>query len=120
MSPDDSNAGFKNVVIKPEPGGGITNALTSFYSIHGPIVCTWTNVAGTYTLSQTNPANTTASVFIPTTNSLAGILESGRPAATARGVLSYYFTNWPSWANGATVFQVGSGAYSFTVTNATF
>ena len=69
-----------------------------------------------------NPTNicTTASVYLPTTNNLAGITESGRAARSSPGVLSYYFTNWPSWANGATVLHIGSGGYSFVVTNANF
>ena len=73
-----------------------------------------------YTLNVTNPADITASVYIPSTNNLAGILESGHAAASSPGVLSYYFTNWPNWTNGATVFQVGSGGYSFSVTNVSF
>ncbi len=119
---DDANPGFRNVIIKPEPGGGLTNTFASFASIHGPIVCTWTNnlSSSNYTLNVTNPANTTASIYVPSTNNLAGILESGQPAASSPGVLSYYFTNWPNWANGATVFQVGSGGYSFSVTNVSF
>ena len=102
--------------------GGLTNTFASFASIRGPIVCTWTNNTSNskYTLNITNPANITASVYIPSTNNLAGILESGQPAASSLGVLSYYFTNWPNWTNGATVFQVGSGGYSFSVTNVGF
>jgi alpha-L-rhamnosidase len=122
INPDDSNPGFRNVIVKPEPGGGITNTFASFISIHGPIVCVWTNnpSSSNYTLNLTNPANTTASVYVPSTNNLAGILESGHAATSSPGIKSYYFTNWPNWPNGATVFQVGSGGYSFTVTNVSF
>jgi alpha-L-rhamnosidase len=119
INPDDSNPAFANAIVKPEPGGGITNAFTSFNSMHGPVVCSWSNTIAShaYTLNVTIPANATAAIYVPTTNNLTGITESGRAAATAPGVFSYYFTNWPNWTYGATVFRVGSGAYSFSVTN---
>jgi len=120
INPDDANPGFKNVIIVPQPGGGLTNSFTAYNCIRGPVVCTWTNANSTYTLTVSAPANTTATVYLPTTNNLAGIVESGVPAFRAIGVQSYYFTNWPQWANGSTVFQVGSGTYSFTITNVTF
>jgi len=71
-----------------------------------------------YALALTVPANTTASVYLPTTNNPAGLQESGTIATAAPGVLSYYLTNWPNWTNGATVLQIGSGVYNFCVTNA--
>ena len=122
INPDDTNPGFQNVIIKPEPNNAITNCFAAFNSIHGPIVCTWTNnvSTSTYTLAFTNPANTTATVYFPTTNNLAGIMESGRSATTAPGVIFYYPTNWPNWTNGATVFQVGSGGFRFSLTNVIF
>jgi len=39
INPDDSAPGFQNVIIEPQPGGGITNAFASFNSIRGPVVC---------------------------------------------------------------------------------
>jgi hypothetical protein len=121
INPDDANPGFKNVIIKPEPGGGLTNAVASLNSIRGPIATSWTNNTATtnYTLNVTVPANATASVYIPSTN-LLNITESGVPATTAPGVKSNYFINWPNWTNGATVFQVGAGTYQFTTTGVTF
>ncbi len=116
INPDDGNPGFKNVIIEPQPGGGITNVFALFSSIHGPIACTWTNStsARTFSLTITNPANTTASVYLPCTNSLGNMLESGVSAAQQ---YPYYTTNPPGFTNGAVVFQVGSGGYKFTVSN---
>lgn len=120
LNPDDSNPGFKNFLVKPEPGGGVTNAFTSFNSVHGLILCTWTNGPGAYILNVTVPANATATIYLPSTNSLNSITESGTLALQAAGVFSHYATNWPAWSQGATVLQIGSGAYSFTITNAIF
>jgi alpha-L-rhamnosidase len=111
ISPDDNYPGYKNVVINPQPGGGITNASTTFNSIHGLIATAWTNNAATtnYNLSVTVPANTTASVYLPATN-LSNIAESGLSSTNFNGLLFYQITN------GNTLFQVGSGVYNFTVT----
>jgi alpha-L-rhamnosidase len=121
INPDDAKPGFKNVIIKPEPGGGLTNAVTSLNSVRGPIVTSWTNNLATtnYILNVTVPANAAASIYIPSTN-LVTITESGVSATSAPGVQSYYFTNWPNWSNGATVFQVGAGTYQFMATGVTF
>jgi alpha-L-rhamnosidase len=121
INPDDNNPGFKNVIIRVEPGGGITNAFASFNSIHGPTVTCWTNNPGTsnFVLNVTVPANATASIFLPSTN-LTGITEAGIAVTNALGVGPYYFTNWPNWSGGATVFQAGSGTYSFSVNGAGF
>jgi alpha-L-rhamnosidase len=110
ISPDDNYPGYKNVLINPQPGGGITNASTSFNSIHGLIATSWTNNPGTtnYSLTLTVPANTTASVYLPATN-LSNIAESGLSSTNFPGLLFYQITN------GTTLFQVGSGVYSFTV-----
>jgi len=123
INPDKDNPGFANVVIKPEPGGGVTNSFASFNSIHGPIVSCWTNdVSGNaYVLNLTIPANTTATVFMPTTNNFVGFVESvlgpACNAAIAPGVLTNYTTAIPGWTNGVSVFRIGSGNYRFGITN---
>lgn len=121
INPDDCNPGFKNIIIYVQPGGGITNATTAFNSIHGPISTSWTNTiaASNFTLSISIPANTTGSIYLPSTN-LHNIRESGLAVTNAPGLFSYYFTNAPNWTNGATVFQMGSGTYRFNVTNINF
>jgi alpha-L-rhamnosidase len=121
INPDDSNPGFRNAIIKPEPGAGITNAFASFRSIRGPIITSWTNnpAVSNYILNVTVPANATASICLPSTN-LTSITESGTWATNSPGVFSYYPTNWPGWTGGATVFSVGSGSYSFAITNISF
>ena len=119
INPDDSNPGFQNVIISPQPGVGITNVYAAVNSIHGPIISSWTNQTGsaTFYLTVAVPANATASIIIPSTNNLANITESGSAAQNASGLLYYYTTNPPSYTNGATVFRVGSGSYNFKVTN---
>jgi alpha-L-rhamnosidase len=112
INPDETNPGFKNVIVYPRPGGGITNCSATFNSIHGTIRSSWTNAASNYTLSVTVPPNATASVFLLGATNLASITESGLAATNAAGLLCT-----PVVTNGAALFQVGSGAYLF---NASF
>jgi alpha-L-rhamnosidase len=118
---DETNPGFKNVLINPQPGGGITWSSNCFNCIRGPIITAWTinTGAGTYYLNVALPANATASIYLPSGN-LGNITESGCSPASAPGVQYYYATNLPYWTNSGTVVQVGSGTYSFAVTNAAF
>jgi alpha-L-rhamnosidase len=110
INPDDNSPGFENVIISPQPGGGITNCFAVFGSIHGKILSTWATTLTNYSLSVAIPANTTASVFIVGATNLAEVTESGMPASNAVGVLAL-----PTLTNGAALFQVGSGSYSFNV-----
>lgn len=123
INPDDDNSGFANVIIRPEPGGGVTNSFASFNSIHGEIRSIWTNdvSANTYVLNVTVPANTTATIFMPTTNNPAGFTENGLGtvlgASNAPGILTNYTTAVLGWTNGASVFRIGSGTYRFAIKN---
>jgi alpha-L-rhamnosidase len=112
INPDDNSPGFKNVIVYPRAGGGITSCLASFNSIQGTIRSSWTNAASNYTLSVTVPPNATASVFLLGATNLANITESGGAATNAVGLLST-----PVVTNGAALFQIGSGSYLF---NASF
>jgi alpha-L-rhamnosidase len=107
INPDAANPAYKNTIIMPQIGGGVTNASGSFESIRGLVGCAWitNNTTNTYTVVV--PANTTASFFVPATN-LPHITESGVPATNAPGVLVLPITN------NFTVFQLGSGVYNFT------
>jgi alpha-L-rhamnosidase len=113
ISPDDETPAYQNALIYPRAGGDITNCFASLDTICGRIATSWTHdPASTVSmLNFTNTANTTASLYLPTTD-LTNITESGMPATNAVGVLRCSVTN------GATLFQLGSGGYSFVVTNA--
>jgi alpha-L-rhamnosidase len=120
INPDENNPGFQNTVIHPQPplpGGPITNAWASFNSIHGAIVASWTcttNSSSTnLALTLTVPANVTASVYIPSTV-WGNITEGGVPAANSPGVFYYQTTN------SSTLFEIGSGTYSFNANSISF
>ncbi|RKY24928.1 MAG: alpha-L-rhamnosidase, partial [Planctomycetota bacterium] len=54
------DVGYKEIIIKPQVGGNLTWAKTSYNSIHGRIVTNWKVDKGVFDLKVTIPANTTA------------------------------------------------------------
>jgi alpha-L-rhamnosidase len=103
---DPAAPAFKHILIKPNVVGGLTFAKASYDSVRGCIVSDWKVKDGRFDLTITIPANTTASVWLPTSN-LADILESGKPAIKAEGVKDF------SVEAARVVLEVGSGTYHF-------
>ena len=113
---DQQGVGFKNIVIKPYIGAGLTWAQTTYDSIHGTISVRWEKSGGSLLVNVTIPANTTATVYVPvaskpgedrTAKDAAGVTESGKPAAKAEGV------KFLRMEGSAAVYALGSGTYRF-------
>ncbi|TAH36917.1 MAG: rhamnosidase [Planctomycetota bacterium] len=98
--------GFREIAIRPRPGGGLAWAKVGYDSIRGRIATEWRLDGDVLTLGVTIPPNTTATVFVPTTDA-ASVMESGVAAARARGVR--FLRAEPD----AAVFAVDSGTYTF-------
>jgi len=113
IRPDAAGPGFKKFILapQPDPGTGLTWARGSYYSMYGRIVSDWKMEGGQFSLRATIPANTTATVYIPTQNA-NGVLESGASAANAKGV------KFLRKEADATVYAVDSGTYEFTAQSA--
>jgi alpha-L-rhamnosidase len=103
---DMSSPGFKDVVIHPRPGGGLTYANCSFNSSYGPITCDWKKTTSGYEINVKVPANSSALVYVPAVAPTA-VTESGTPVASAPGV------EFVKMEDGAAVFKVGAGSYAF-------
>jgi len=101
-----ASPGFKTILIDPVIRDGLTWANTSFDSIHGKIATKWKVDGKRLRLEVVVPANTTATICIPSVNSV-GITESGKSLANAPGVKFLRVEN-----NKAFV-EVGSGTYEF-------
>jgi alpha-L-rhamnosidase len=101
---DTDGPGYKKIIIRPQPG--VTSAKASYDSINGEIVSDWRLEEGSFKLSLTVPANTTATVYIPA-ESAKNITESGRPAIKAEGV------RFLQIKQGTAVFIIESGNYRF-------
>jgi alpha-L-rhamnosidase len=97
---------YKHIVIEPRLDPNLSWAKTSYKSIRGEIASNWTRNDGTLTLEVTIPANTTATIVLPTSTP-GEITESGRPLADAEAV------RLQRTEDGRAVIEVGSGTYRF-------
>jgi alpha-L-rhamnosidase len=104
---DEDEAGFKHVIIRPRPGGGLTWAKGSYRSAYGEIKTSWKVEGGRFSLSVTIPANTTGTVYVPGAKG-EEIMEGGKPVAEATGV------EFLRWEDGAGLYRVRAGEYAFT------
>ncbi|MFJ2172371.1 alpha-L-rhamnosidase [Streptomyces sp. NPDC087851] len=91
--------GFRKIIVRPRPGGGVTEASGRFDSLYGPVTTRWKAGAGGFRLTVTLPANTTAEVWIPTTDA----------ARVRHGETRFLRT-----AEGCAVYAAGPGSHHFT------
>jgi len=103
---DPEKPAYKHIIIRPRPGGPITSAQRTYDSIQGRIATSWTLKDGALTLDVTIPTNTSATVYVPA-KAETSVTESGKPAGEAEGV------KFLRLEEGAAVFEVQSGKYSF-------
>ncbi len=103
---DTDGPGYKRIIIRPRPGGGLDYAKASYKSINGKIVSDWKIKGDTFTLNVTIPANTTATVYVPAKD-IESVTEGGKPAAKAEAV------SLVRMEEDTAVFAVGSGNYRF-------
>jgi hypothetical protein len=103
---DASQPGYKHFLIRPAIVGDLTWARGEYDSLYGKIVSDWKLSDGWLTMTVDVPANTSATILVPTDDP-ASITESGRPAAQAPGVLSVSTTEH------AAACEVVSGHYVF-------
>ena len=98
--------GFKHIIMKPLVSADLQFVNASHNSIYGKISSKWKLDPGKFTWEVTIPANTTATVYVPTL-AREEVLESGRPAAKSEGL------RFAGWENELAIFEAGSGSYSF-------
>ena len=105
---DPDHPGWKHFYVRPipPPQGGISYAKATYRSIHGYITVSWRIEEGRFLLDLTVPANTWATVEIPTRDA-ESVKEGGWPAGDATGITAGSVT-----ADTAT-FSVRAGTYHF-------
>jgi alpha-L-rhamnosidase len=111
IRPDPAGPGFKRFILapQPDPATGLTSAEGWFDSPHGRIVSKWKIADGKLTMEAGIPANTVATVRIPTTKPESVQLD-GQPVAASTDVK--ILRSEPN----AVLVEVGGGAYVFTAT----
>jgi hypothetical protein len=103
---DPAQPGYRHFVVRPGIVGDLTWAKGEHESPYGRIATDWKLSDGWLTLSVDVPANTSATVFVPTRAPFS-VTESGQPAAQSSGV------RFVKAGDGAAVFGIGSGTYVF-------
>lgn len=98
--------GYKQFLIQPHPGGGLTSAAAGLESMYGEIRSEWAIDSGKIELVTVVPPNTSATVLLPDA-ALAGVLENGQPLQQARGIYS------AEQLGQSVKITVGSGEYRF-------
>ena len=104
----EDGAGYKHSKVQPHIGGGFTNASASLQTYYGKLSSGWKLEGDNIYLDVTIPANTYASVFIPTYD-VNLVSENGVGLKNANGITlvgqknNYFETN------------LGSGEYHFVI-----
>jgi len=73
---DPEAPGFQKFVLRPFIGDGLDYARASYRTMHGEIVSDWKRDGNQLSWSVCIPANTTATVFVPSTAD-SGVTEDG-------------------------------------------
>jgi alpha-L-rhamnosidase len=108
IQPDSSAPGFKKVIIRPDFINDLTSVRGEYTSIYGTIHSEWTRVKNTILLTVEIPPNTTAKVYLPTSN-INNIEESGKPIVNSKDISLIRIEKEK------TIIQIGSGKYSFMI-----
>ena len=103
---DPNSVGFRKIIIKPAIVGDLTWVKASYDSISGKIVSEWRRDGQRVTMHVVIPANTTATIFVPTGDT-QHVLEGGALALSSPGV------KFLKIEAGVASYLVGSGTYDF-------
>lgn len=95
--------GYKHSILAPSPGGGMTSASGVLLTRYGRLSVSWSIDGDAVTLDVEVPANTTASLTLPTQHP-ESVTEGGKPLSKSGDAIV---------ANGNKL-ELGSGRYQFT------
>lgn len=108
ISNNPDQPGFQHFVLRPTiDSNNLINWVNGSYeSVYGTIESKWKVEKNTFTYIANIPANTTATVYIPTSK-VNSVMEGGKPVAETVGV------EFIEFKNGKAVYEVESGTYDF-------
>jgi len=106
----EDGTGYKHIKIQPHIGGGLTNASATLQTSYGKLNSSWKQENNVLKLDIEIPANTTATVYIPT--SKAGVItENGIALQSVKDIQVV------DAGNEYTMVNIGSGIYHFECKN---
>jgi alpha-L-rhamnosidase len=108
IKPDPEKPGFKHIVMRPQVVGDLTHIDATHESMYGPIASQWKLVDRDFQWTVVVPANTTATLYVPSA-APDRVFEGSTPAEKAAGM------QLVGQQGDRTVFRVGSGEYHFVV-----
>jgi alpha-L-rhamnosidase len=106
IQPDPDRPGFKHIILRPYPGEAFTFAKAAYHSMYGEIVSHWRVRESTFDWQVTIPPNTTATLYLPTSD-VAQVAEGDVPLAKASGVTEV------RKKDGRIACDLASGSYHF-------
>ncbi len=98
--------GYKRITVKPHIQKWLTEAKAEYLTPYGNLVSHWKVEGGQTTLIVEVPANTTATIYLPT-DKTEGITENGQPIAAGSFKIGKREGGYVALA------EVGSGRYEF-------
>jgi alpha-L-rhamnosidase len=114
--------GFRQVLIQPQVGEGLSWAKASYQSINGDIAVSWKKATGgSLTLKVRIPPNTSAAIRVPKNgNDSVSIRESGSPVwSEGRFLDTVAAISGAAEDSIYVTFRTGSGTYDFEVVGVT-
>ncbi len=100
---DPKTPGFKSIIIKPYPGGEMNDVRAYHLSPYGKVASSWKTEGGKFLLTVTIPANTSASIHVPSTGK--ELFMDGKP------IKDVSLEMGPGYSY--LVVEKGSGTYQF-------
>lgn len=104
--PDPDQPGFKHTVLRPQVLPSLGQVRAEYDSIQGKIVSAWTHESNRFHWRVVIPANTKATVHLPCDDPSTAT-EGELPLRKVPGLILH------GTEPGRTVFEIGSGKYSF-------
>jgi alpha-L-rhamnosidase len=103
---DSARPGFKHMILRPRPLGDLAWVTASHKCLYGTIRSAWRIENGIFHWKITVPPNTTATIYVPTSEAVS-VTEDGQSAAHVAGVR--FLRN----EGNAVVYEIASGTYDF-------
>jgi alpha-L-rhamnosidase len=103
---DPAEPGYRHIIVKPQPGGGLTYATASLVTPYGEAASGWKLDGDRLTVTARVPANTRATVYLPGAV-LAQVREGATPLAATLGV------SGARQSGDDVILEAGSGTYAF-------
>ncbi|MBI5362830.1 MAG: family 78 glycoside hydrolase catalytic domain [Planctomycetes bacterium] len=107
MRPDEKQPGWKHFVVAPAPTAKVTHAKGWHATLRGRVEVAWRKSDGVFELDVTVPANTSATVVLPTPDGTT-ITEGGAELAKAAP-----HATLTGREGGSAVIEVRAGTYRF-------